>query len=56
LSEDGSSVALAPGRQFKELGRGRLEGRFMASPAAVGKALILRTEKALYRVEQGKER
>lgn len=36
---------------YKMLGEGQFESGFMASPAAVGKALFLRTKTHLYRVE-----
>ena len=53
FSEDGSAVALKPGREYREMGRGRLEEEgVMATPAIAGKALFLRTESHLYRVEK----
>ena len=56
FSEDGKTTAVAPGREFKKLGEGKLEAGFMASPAVSGSALILRTKTHLYRVEQPKNR
>ena len=51
-SRDGTSVTLAPGDKFEQLGSGTLEGSIMASPAAVENSLYIRTDKALYRIEQ----
>jgi outer membrane protein assembly factor BamB len=48
---DGNTVVVEPGDQFKEIARNKLESGFMASPAVVGKALILRTKTHLYRIE-----
>jgi len=48
---DGQTHVLAPGRTFNKLGAGQLDGQILASPAAVDQSLYIRTEKALYRVE-----
>lgn len=53
LSEDGRTVVFEAGRDFKKLAENKLSDGFMASPAVSGKALFLRTKKALYRIEQG---
>ncbi|MCW5558201.1 MAG: PQQ-binding-like beta-propeller repeat protein [Verrucomicrobiae bacterium] len=50
-SEEGKTVVVAAGREFKKLAENHLEDGFMASPAVSGKALYLRTKSALYRVE-----
>ncbi len=50
-SEEGKTVVLAGGRQFQKLAENRLGDGFMASPAVSGRALILRTKTALYRIE-----
>ena len=53
FAEDASAVALEPGRAYKELGRGRLdEPGVMATPAIAGRAIFLRTESHLYRLEK----
>jgi outer membrane protein assembly factor BamB len=52
-SEEGKTHVLAPGRRFRELAQNQLDGRFMASPVAVGSALFLRTDTHLYRLDQG---
>ncbi|HVY68344.1 MAG TPA: PQQ-binding-like beta-propeller repeat protein [Verrucomicrobiae bacterium] len=54
FSEEGKTVVLEAGRQFKVLAENTLPDGFMASPAVVGKALYLRTKTALYRVESAK--
>jgi len=51
FDRDGKVTMFAPERAFKRLGEARLERGFMASPAVVGGALILRTETHLYRIE-----
>jgi outer membrane protein assembly factor BamB len=52
FSEDGPATILAVGRTFKKLAENKLNEGFMASPAVIGKALILRTKTHLYRIEQ----
>jgi outer membrane protein assembly factor BamB len=53
FAEDGSAMALRPGATFHELGRGALgEGGVMGTPAIAGKAIFLRTESHLYRLEK----
>jgi outer membrane protein assembly factor BamB len=52
FGEDGTATIIAPGRELKVLAENRLEEGFMASAAPVGKALILRTRSALYRIEE----
>lgn len=51
-SEDGSLSVIAPGDTFQRLAVNQLEGRIMASPAAVGRELYIRTDTALYRFEK----
>ncbi len=51
LSEEGKTVVLAAGREFKVLAENQLADGFMASPAVDGNALVLRTKTHLYRVE-----
>lgn len=54
FAEDGSAMAIQPGREFKELGKSKLEGgtECKMTPAIVGKAIFLRTSGNLYRIEQ----
>jgi outer membrane protein assembly factor BamB len=53
FAEDGTSTIFQPGREFKEIGRNKLDGgkESKATPAFVGKSIFLRTESALYRLE-----
>lgn len=51
-NEEGKTVVIAATKEFKKLAENTLADGFMASPAVAGKALILRTKTALYRVEQ----
>jgi outer membrane protein assembly factor BamB len=53
FSEDGKATVIEAGRAFKVLSENQLDEGFMASPAVVGDALILRTRTHLYRVEEG---
>jgi outer membrane protein assembly factor BamB len=51
-AKNGTFYSLKEGREFQVLAESKLEGEFMASPAVSGKSLILRSSKALYRIEQ----
>lgn len=51
-SQEGKTTVIAPSRQYKELASNQLDGGFMASPAVAGKALFLRTDTHLYRIEE----
>lgn len=50
-SREGETTVVQPGTTFEKLAANKLDGSFMASPAAVGAGLIVRTDKALYRIE-----
>lgn len=50
-SEQGKTTVIATGRKFQKLAENQLGDGFMASPAIVGNALILRSKTGLYRVE-----
>ena len=50
-SREGVTTILQAGKTFKVLAKNILEGQHMASAAVDGNALILRTDKALYRIE-----
>lgn len=52
LSMNGEAVVLAAGRKYEELARGQFDDGFMATPAIVGKSLIIRSKKAVYRIEK----
>jgi outer membrane protein assembly factor BamB len=49
--KEGTTTILKPGRTFEVLTTNKLADGFMASPAASGKALFLRTKTHLYRIE-----
>jgi outer membrane protein assembly factor BamB len=51
-NRSGETTVLAPGKSFQSLGSGKLDGQILASPAAIGQALYVRTDKALYRIAQ----
>lgn len=52
FNQQGKTTVVKPGRAFEVLATNALEGGFMSSPAASGKAFFLRTKTHLYRVEQ----
>ena len=49
-NREGATYVLQPGREYKLLATNQLDGQIMASPAALDGALIIRTEKALYKL------
>ncbi len=51
FSHDDEGTVIAPGRTLNVLAANRLDAGCMASPAVVGKAIIVRTKKHLYRIE-----
>lgn len=51
FDEDGLCTVVKASREFEILAQNKLDDGFMASPAVVGDALILRTKTHLYRVE-----
>jgi hypothetical protein len=53
-NRDGATFVIKPGRTFELLATNQLDGQIFATPAAVGRALYLRTDEALYRLEQRK--
>jgi outer membrane protein assembly factor BamB len=52
FNERGHGLVVQAGREFKVLAENRLDDGMMASPAAAGKALYLRTRTHLYRIER----
>lgn len=50
--EDGKAYVLAPGRKHELLAENTLDGRILATPAMIDRAMYLRTDKALYRIEK----
>ena len=51
-NDEGDTFVLEPGRACKVLATNKLDDGCMASPAAVGKSLFLRTKTHLYCLEQ----
>jgi len=51
-NRDGETFVIRPGREFELLATNRLDGGIFATPAAVGRAIYLRTEHALYRLNK----
>jgi len=52
FNERGHGLVVEAGREFKVLAENKLDDGMMASPAAAGKALYLRTRTHLYRIER----
>jgi outer membrane protein assembly factor BamB len=52
LGEDGTTVVVAAGKEFKVLGRNRLDEMSLATPAIAGGSLFLRTQTKLYCLRQ----
>ena len=50
-NQAGQTFVLATGKEFKILAMNQLDGFFYASPAVAGRALYLRSETHLYRIE-----
>jgi outer membrane protein assembly factor BamB len=51
-SREGKTTVIQAGKEFKVLSENHLDGQLMASAAADNNALFLRTDKALYRIEE----
>ncbi|NOT60823.1 MAG: PQQ-binding-like beta-propeller repeat protein [Acidobacteria bacterium] len=49
-SEEGESVVIAPGKEFKQLAKNQIDGQTLASLAVSGGALFLRSHSHLYRL------
>jgi len=52
FGREGKTTVFRAGNPPERLGEGRVEGLVTATPAAVGKALFLRTDTHLYRIEE----
>ncbi|MGH9837956.1 MAG: PQQ-binding-like beta-propeller repeat protein [Blastocatellia bacterium] len=50
LSEEGESVVIAPGKQFKKLATNQLDGQTLASMAVSGGSIFIRSQTHLYRL------
>jgi outer membrane protein assembly factor BamB len=51
-NEVGATTVIAPGRTFMELATNTVDGNTLASLAVAGRAIYLRTDKHLYRIEE----
>jgi len=51
VNDEGSASVLAVGTSFKRLAENVLSGTVVATPAAIGRAIFLRTDSHLYRIE-----
>ena len=51
LSDQGKVTVIVADKEFHALATNRLQGRFMASPAAAGDSLFLRSATHLYRID-----
>lgn len=51
-NREGETFHLAPGREFRPEGKCTLDGEIMATPVAVGRTFFIRTDKAVYRIEE----
>ncbi|VTR91145.1 serine threonine protein kinase : Serine/threonine protein kinase related protein-like OS=Blastopirellula marina DSM 3645 GN=DSM3645_25592 PE=4 SV=1: PQQ_3: PQQ_2: PQQ_2 [Gemmata massiliana] len=52
LDEAGATTVFKPGESYEEIAKNKLSEKTQASCAVYGDALLLRTEKALYRIEK----
>jgi outer membrane protein assembly factor BamB len=50
LSEEGESVVIAPGKEFKALAKNQLDGQTLASMAVSGGSIFVRSQTSLYRL------
>lgn len=50
LSEEGESVVIAPGKEFKVLTKNEIDGETLASMAVSGASIFIRSRTHLYRV------
>ena len=50
-NETGLTTVITPGKTFNKVAENQLDGRTFASIATVGKAIFLRTDTHLYRIE-----
>ena len=52
FSEKGEVTVIEAGREYKQVGEGKMGDGFMASAAVAGEAFLLRTKSSVYRVEK----
>jgi outer membrane protein assembly factor BamB len=51
FGKEGKTTVVEPGESFRKLAENKLEGTVIACPAVAGKALFVRTDTHLYRLE-----
>ena len=51
FSETGTTTVVSPGDEFRRLAENHVDGRIMATPAFVGRSILLRTDSHLYRID-----
>jgi outer membrane protein assembly factor BamB len=51
FSREGKTVVLQPGRTYNPVAQSQLEATVIATPAAVGNAIFLRSDTHLYRIQ-----
>lgn len=51
FSEEGKTTVIRPAASFRAIAINQLDGRILASPAATGRALFIRTDTCLYRIQ-----
>ena len=51
-NREGATFVIKPGRTFEVVATNQLDGQIFATPAALGRAIYLRTDEALYRLEK----
>jgi outer membrane protein assembly factor BamB len=56
LDENGTTIVVAPGKTYRQLAINRIAGRTLASLAVAEGAIYLRSDKKLYRIEEGAQR
>jgi outer membrane protein assembly factor BamB len=52
MSEDGDTFVVQAGKEFKQLGRNKLDEMCLATPALVNGSLLVRTQSRLYRIDK----
>ena len=52
FAHDGRTLVLEPGEEFRQVAENRLGGKVNATPAIAGRAIFLRTDGFLYRLEK----
>ena len=52
FSEKGVTTVIKPSDKLETIAENQLEGRILATPAIAGKAIFIRTDKSLYRIEK----